>query len=65
MTNSERIELLMDACTIATDYYLEKVKEEGVSVSDWMRYMELIEKYTKLHTSLLLDYFKDFAKGIE
>lgn len=64
MTKCEKIDLLMQACTISRDYYKEKAQTDGISATEWITYMDLIDNYDKLYTSLILDYFTEFAKEI-
>lgn len=62
MTKSETLDLLMKACTIAQGYYRAKAETDGISATQWVTYMGLVDKYDRLYTDLLLDFFKDFAK---
>ena len=65
MTKSETLDLLMKSCAIAQGYYVRKAQTDGISATEWLKYMGLADKYDRLYTDLLLDFFKDFAKEID
>lgn len=65
MSKSETLDLLMKSCTIAQSYYRAKAETDGISATEWVTYMCLVDKYDRLYTDLLLDFFKDFAKEID
>ena len=65
MTKSEKVDLLMTACSIAQGHYRAKAQSDGISPAEWCTCMVLSDIYADLYTDLLLDYFKVFEKEID